>query len=186
MRIYLSGAHSCGKSTLANYIANRYQLPLLTEAARIVLSEKELRLDTLRSDLDLVDEYQAAVFHRQLQQETEQNEFVSDRCLLDVLAYSAQHTRIAEQLFKTKELETYLETLREKDVFIFFVRPTKATMKDDGVREKLNWDGIVAIDAMIKLLLKMYDLWHFQIDTESMQERCHLIDSVLSYTKSVD
>lgn len=185
MRIYLSGAHSSGKSTLANYIANKYKLPLLPETARMVLSERELRLDALRSDLDAVDEYQAAVFHRQLKEEAKQEDFVSDRSLLDVLAYSIQHTRISDQLFKTDEFRDYVERLRKDDVLIFFVRPSKATLKDDGVREKIDWDGVVSIDATIKVLLKLHDLWHYQISMTSAQERCLLIDTVLSSTKSI-
>jgi predicted ATPase len=185
MRIYLIGAHSSGKSTLANYIANSYKLPLLPETARMVLSERELQLDILRSDLDAVDEYQAAVFHRQLQEEAKQDNFVSDRSLLDVLAYSIQHTRIAELLFKTDEFREYIDRLKKDDVLIFFVRPNKATLKDDGVREKIDWDGIISIDAIIKALLKLHDLWHYQISMDSAQERCLLIDAVLSSTKSI-
>ena len=59
MRIYLSAAHSSGKTTLARYISNKYKLPLLPEVARMVASERELQIDALRCDMDLVDSYRS-------------------------------------------------------------------------------------------------------------------------------
>ena len=76
-----------------------------------------------------------------------------------------------------------MENLKKKDVFLFFVRPSKVTMKDDGVRETLNWDGMVAIDAQIKFIIQMFGLRYFQISADSMQERAQLIDAVLSTHK---
>jgi predicted ATPase len=179
MRVYLVGAHSSGKSTLARYISEKYKIPMIVEVARQVLSERELHLDTLRSDLDVVDSYQHQVFFRQIQEETKYKSFVSDRSF-DNLAYAAQHSRILSQLMKSSELRNYLETLKESDSYIFFVRPSKATLKVDGVRETLRWDGIIAIDAMVKFLIEMFDLPYFQINMHNMQERIRLVDTVLA------
>lgn len=180
MKIYFCGAHAVGKSTLARFVSNNYQLPMITESARMILSEQELQIDSLRYDIKSANEYQKQVFRRQIQEEEKYDSFVSDRSLVDVLAYSAQHTYILSDLFYSPDLTTYLEKLREKDTYIFFVRPSKATLRADGVREQINWDGIIAIDAMIKLLIKMWDLRYFQISTDSMQERVDLISAVLS------
>jgi adenylate kinase family enzyme len=180
MRVYLSGAHGSGKSTLARHISQQYKLLMLTEAARKVLSERELRLDDIRHDLDLVDDYQQEVFSRQLAEETKHTDFVSDRCILDCLAYSAQHTRILPKLLQSPELTTNIARLKQADVKLFFVRPSKLTLKADGVREQLSWEGVIAIDAMLKLLLEMFELPYFIIASESMQERTKLISSVLS------
>jgi hypothetical protein len=83
----------------------------------------------------------------------------------------------------TPALDEYLELLRAPGVFIFFVKPSKATLTDDGVREVINWDGIVQIDAMIKFMLQMWELPHFQINMDNMQERVRLIESVLALAK---
>jgi predicted ATPase len=180
MKIYFCGAHATGKSTLVRYVSQKYQLPIISETARMVLSEQELQIDSLRYDLDTVDNYQQQVFDRQLIEEQKKDSFVSDRSVIDVLAYSAQHSRILPGLIESKELEGYLSILQSPDSFIFFVRPAKATLKADGVRESINWDGIVAIDAMIKLMLEMWELRYFQINIDNMQERVRLIDSVLN------
>ena len=70
--------------------------------------------------------------------------------------------------------------MKSPDSYIFFVRPSKATLKEDGIRESLSWDGIIAIDAQVKFLCEMFELRYFQINTDSMQERVRLIDSILS------
>lgn len=183
MRIYICGAHSCGKTTLAHYIADKYKIPMITEVARQVLSENEYNLSSLRTNLDIVDSYQEQVFYRQLSEEKKYAEFVSDRSF-DNLAYAAQHSRILKKLLDSKELREYIASLRENNVVIFFVRPSKVTLKADGVRESLNWDGIVAIDAMVKFLLEMFELPYYQINMDNMQERSRMIDSVLQIKRS--
>jgi nicotinamide riboside kinase len=180
MKVYFTGSHSVGKTTLARYVSEKYKLPMITETARMVLSEKEYKLDTLRYDIDLVDQYQQQVFYRQISEEAKFPSFVSDRSALDVLAYSAQHTRILPDLMAAPELIPYLASLRAPDVFIYFVRPSKATLKADGVREFINWDGVVAIDAQIKFMLEMWKIRYFTISIDNMQERIRNIDNVLS------
>ena len=177
MRVYFIGAHSTGKTTCARYVSEQYGLPMITEVARAVLSEKELHLDSLRYDMKLVDDYQRSIFFRQLEEESKYDKFVSDRSF-DCLAYAAQHSRVLPELIQRPELQKYIEGLRGQ--FVFFVRPTQATLRADGVRESLTWDGVVSIDAMIKFMLSMWDLPHFQINMDNMQERVRLIDSVLS------
>lgn len=183
MKVYFVGSHSTGKTTCARYVSETYQIPMITEVARTVLAEKELHLDSLRTNLDVVDDYQKHVFFRQIAEEEKYPTFVSDRSF-DCLAYAAQHSRILPQLIADGRMDQYIEILKMPDAFIFFVRPSKATLKADGVRESLTWDGVVAIDAQIKFMLEMWQLRYFQINTDNMQERVRLIDSVLSSGKS--
>lgn len=187
MKIYFVGSHSTGKTTCARYVSEKYKVPMITEVARMILSEKELHLDSLRTNLDVVDDYQTQILYRQIEEENQQNDFghsfVSDRSF-DCLAYAAQHSRILPKLLASEEMESYLKFLRKPDSFIFFVRPSKATLKADGVRESLTWDGVVAIDAQIKFMLEMWELRYFQINIENMQERVRLIDGVLSLHKT--
>ena len=177
MKVYYCGAHATGKSTLARYTSEKYNLPILTECARMVLSERELNVDSLRSDIEVVNSYQIEVFNRQLLEESKLTNFVADRSLLDAVAYSAQHSTITNQLIKRPEFAEYITNL--KNAIIFFVRPSKATLKSDGVREQLNWDSVVSIDAMLKLLLEMHSIRYHQINTDSMQERIRQVDSII-------
>jgi nicotinamide riboside kinase len=183
MKIFCVGSHGGGKSTLARYISNKYNLPFLPETARLILSEKELQIDQLRSDLTTADDYQRSIFNRQLLEEKKYNEFCGDRSLIDVLAYSGQHTRILPELLQRPELLPYIESLKLPSTILFFVRPCKQTMVADGVREILNWDGVIAIDAQIKLLLEMWNIRYFAINTDNMQERIRIVDSVINLYK---
>jgi hypothetical protein len=182
MKVYFVGAHSTGKTTCARYVSENYQLPMITEVARMILSEKELNLNSLRHDIGVVNKYQEDIFYRQLQEESQYDKFVSDRSF-DCLAYAAQHSKILPRILRSPELASYLDALRQPGVFIFFVKPSKATLADDGIRESLNWDGVVAIDAMVKFMLQMWELPHFQINMDNMQERVRLIESVLALAK---
>lgn len=183
MKVYFVGSHSTGKTTCARYVSEKYQIPMITEVARMILSEKELHLDSLRYDIKSVDDYQNQIFSRQLEEEGKYIDFVSDRSF-DCLAYAAQHSRILPKLLNSPGLRPYLDSLRDPNSFIFFVRPSKATLKADGVRENLSWDGIVSIDAQIKFMLEMFELRYFQINIDNMQERTRFIDAVLSTQKS--
>lgn len=178
MRIYFIGAHSTGKTTLARFVADRYKLPFLNEVARTILAEKELSIDALRTNLDVVNTYQSSVFKRQLAEEAKEKSFVSDRSF-DCLAYAAQHSEVLSDIMNHHELQIYIDSLRGPDSLIFFVRPSKETMKQDGVRETLNWEGVIAIDAMIKFLVNMYRIPCIHIHTSSMQERVQIITSSL-------
>jgi nicotinamide riboside kinase len=179
MKVYFVGSHSTGKTTCARYVSEKYSIPMITEVARMILSEKEIHLDSLRYDMNLVNDYQNQIFQRQLEEETKHSQFVSDRSF-DCLSYTAQHAQILPKLLASPELKAYLNVLRDPESFIFFVRPSKATMKADGVRESLTWDGVVAIDAMIKFMLEMWELRYFQINIDNMQERIRMIDAVLN------
>ena len=178
MRIYIISAHSCGKTTLARYISKTYNLPMITEVARAVLAEKELNIDTLRTNLDVADDYQEAIFFRQIQEEKKYKDFVSDRSF-DNLTYAAQHSRILHNLSKTQEFSDYIENVKKDDVIIFYIRPHKSTIKSDGVRETLVWEGIIQIDAMIKFMLEFFGIDYININTDSMQERIRQVDTIL-------
>lgn len=178
MRVYFIGSHSTGKTTLARHIAQELKLPFLNEIARTILAEKELHLGTLRTNLDVVDRYQMEVSERQMQEERKYKSFVSDRSF-DNLAYMAQHARKLHIAINSDATKKYITSLQKTDSTIFFVRPSRLTMNDDGVRETVAWDQIVAIDAMVKFMLEMWDLAYIPINTDSMQERVKLVNSVL-------
>lgn len=180
MRIYFTGSHSTGKSSLARKISKELGLPLLTEVARSVLAEKEIPLETLRTDLDLVDDLQLKISERQIKEEIkyENQSYVSDRSL-DHLAYSANHGRNFNYLVNSPLTQKYIEHLNKPDTIIFFVRPSKITLKEDGTREKPDWDGILQIDGMIKMLLELWSLDYINLRGDSMQERIKTIMTVL-------
>lgn len=175
--IYLVGAHSTGKTTLARWIRDAYGLPMISEVARGVLAEMEAQLDSIRSNLGVVDRYQREVFLRQLAAETElKGCFVSDRSFCN-LAYAAHHSTILPELINDSGLIEYMRGVRKG--LVFFVRPHRELLADDGVREDANWEEVVRIDGMVKLLLEWFAVPYIPVASLSMQERVRHVSRVL-------
>src|SRR5690606_38480218 len=151
LKIYVCGAHSTGKTTLARHLAQELKLPLINEVARQVMAELELSFETLRVDLGRVAQYQREVFKRQMEVEERYPEgFVSDRTFCN-LAYAARHSLALADLIDERA-ERYFARVR-KDGLVLFVRPHRECMSNDGMRERVEWDEINRIDGILDFLL---------------------------------
>jgi hypothetical protein len=178
MRIYFVGSHATGKTTLCRYVSRRYGLPMISEVARAVLAEMETSLDALRTDMELVAEYQERVFARQVLVEKQHGgRFVSDRAF-DNLAYVAEHTTNAAFMLNDSRFRDYMQWVREG--IVFFVRPHPSLLKEDGVRAGVSWDSVVRIDGMVKLMLEQHGISYLPLESVSMQERVRAIEFVLA------
>ena len=178
IRIYMVGAHSTGKTTLARWVRDTYGLPMISEVARGVLAEMEAQLDSLRSNIDLVNRYQEEVFERQLAAELgQQGSFVSDRAFCN-LAYAAHHAQILWRVAHDERLAQYMSSVRQG--LVFFVRPHKELVVHDGVRAGVEWEDVVRIDGMVKLQLEWFGIPYIPIASLSMQERVRLLERVLA------
>ena len=177
MRIYFIGSHATGKTTLCRYVSKRYGLPMITEVARSVLAEMETSLDSLRTDVELVAEYQERMFARQVAIERlHDGKFVSDRAF-DNLAYVAEHTTNAAAMMNDARFLEYMKWVREG--IVFFVRPHQSLLKEDGVRAGVSWDSVLRIDGMVKLMLEQHRISYLPLESVSMQERVRTIEFVL-------
>lgn len=176
-RIYLVGAHATGKTTLARWVRDNYGVPMIAEVARGVLAEMEAQLATLRTDIGLVDRYQREVFRRQIDAEKAvTGSFVSDRAFCN-LAYAAHHSTILADIFRDRRLAEYMGWVRSG--IVFFLRPHRELVVADGVRAGLEWEEVVRIDGMVKLLLELFDVPYIPVASLSMQERVRLVERVL-------
>jgi nicotinamide riboside kinase len=181
LRIYLVGAHATGKTTLARWVRDRYGVPMIAEVARGVLAEMEAQLDALRTDIALVNRYQREVFARQIEAEHKvDGPFVSDRAFCN-LAYAAHHSTILGEVFRDRRLAEYMDWVRSG--IVFFLRPHREMLKADGVRAGLEWEEVVRIDGMVKLLLEVFDVPYIPVESLSMQERVRLVERVLDLTE---
>jgi predicted ATPase len=177
MRIYFVGSHATGKTTLCRYVSRRYGVPMITEVARAVLAEMESSFDALRTDMEMVAEYQDRVFARQISIERlHEGAFVSDRAF-DNLAYAAEHTLVLADLMGDQRFRDYMRWVA--DGTVFFLRPHASLLKSDGVRAGVSWESVLRIDGMIKLLLEQYRIAYLPIESVSMQERVRAVEFVL-------
>ena len=177
MRIYFVGSHATGKTTLCRHVSRRYGLPMISEVARAVLAEMETGFDALRTDMELVGEYQERVFARQIAVEQQHaGRFVSDRAF-DNLAYVAEHTTNAAAMMNDQRFHDYMKWVREG--IVFFVRPHQSLLKEDGVRAGVSWDSVLRIDGMVKLMLEQHQISYLPLESVSMQERVRAVEFVL-------
>ena len=177
IRVYIVGAHATGKTTLARWVRDHYGIPMIAEVARGVLAEMEAKLDTLRTDIALVNRYQYEVFRRQIDAENAvAGPFVSDRAFCN-LAYAAHHSTILADIFRDRKLGEYMNWVRQG--IVFFVRPHRELVVADGVRAGLEWEEVVRIDGMVKLLLEVFGVPYIPVESLSMQERVRLMERVL-------
>ncbi|MCU1278445.1 MAG: hypothetical protein JWM53_1991, partial [bacterium] len=65
---------------------------------------------------------------------------------------------------------------------VFFVRPHKDLLKEDGVRAGVTWESVLRIDGMIKLMLEQGRIPYLPIESVAMQERARTVDFVLQRT----
>lgn len=180
-RIYLVGAHSTGKSTLCRWISNKYRIPMITEIARQVLTEMEKDLDEIRSNIDLLNEYQKRIFLRQFK--TEQlidKTTVIDRSI-DCLIYNGLYGTNLNTLTKTKDYESFIKMLQEKNSLIFFIRPDKEMIREQSVRASMDmiWENIVEFDGALKLFLEISGIEYMPVKSNLQQERRKIISYVL-------
>jgi hypothetical protein len=151
---------------------------MISEVARAVLAEMETTLDALRTDMDLVAEYQERVFARQVAVEKmHEGKFVSDRAF-DNLAYVAEHTTNAAAMMNDQRFIDYMRWVSEG--IVFFLRPHQSLLKDDGVRAGVSWDSVLRIDGMVKLMLEQHRISYLPLESVSMQERVRAVEFVLS------
>lgn len=183
MRIYFVGSHATGKTTMTRYVSRKYGLPMITEIARAVLAELETSFDALRTDMDLVAEYQKRVFERQVQVERMQGSgFVSDRAF-DNLAYAAEHTLSVADMIDNDGYRQYTDWVGQG--IVFFVRPHRDLLKEDGIRAGVTWESVLRIDGMVKFMLEQSRIPYLPIESVAMQERARAVDFVLRRTAGI-
>ena len=65
------------------------------------------------------------------------------------------------------------------DGIVFFLRPHRSLLKDDGVRAGVSWDSVLRIDGMVKLLLEQHRIRYLPVESLSMQERVRILEFVI-------
>jgi hypothetical protein len=67
---------------------------------------------------------------------------------------------------------------------VFFIRPNRQLLREDGTREMPYWESVVRIDGMVKFMLEQFRVPYLPIESVSMQERIRVVDFVLSQQRA--
>ena len=174
LRIAIVGSFSTGKTTLAEELSHRLDLPLLPETAREVV-ELGFKLDK-----DATPETETLIFLKQYNNEISTEQFVGDRSMIDVMAYAGwvldnQPKRKESALWE--ECEKVAERRLRGNYSHVFYLPVEFPIVADGLRP-MDPEFQQEIDGRVLNLLKYHDL-HYHPLSGSVRERLDQIDSIL-------
>ena len=184
MKIAFTGSHSTGKTTLLNdlitYFDDDINIKCITEVARKIIDKGY----PLNQDAN-VDSY-VHYINDQLNEENIHMQgcdlFISDRTLLDPVAYSLVNRQLPRpyipEYFIEMMTNVWLLEQARYDLYVYF--PLEFPLEIDGIRpvdEKYRKD----IDEKIHMLLMKYNINYITVSGNEMQRRDYLIKVIKKY-----
>lgn len=173
-RIAIVGSFSTGKTTLAEILARRLELPLLPEVAREIV-ELGFKLDK-----DATPETEALIFLRQYNNELAADEFVGDRSLIDVMAYAGwvlDNQPYRKEMLLWKECEKLAERRLRTNYSHVYYLPIEFPIVLDGLRPD-DPTFQKEIDVRVQGLLRSHGIG-FATVTGSVEDRIAQIEADL-------
>jgi predicted ATPase len=171
MKIFLTGAHSSGKTTLANALAERLGMHLLPEVARRVLLRKGLKFPVPQFRLD---EVQRAIAIQQWRVLCEApDSYISDR-FFDSHAYSTVYGGKMFGVFPSP-FETWFT-----DAYVFSLPARRDLFVSDDIRGPSDFDDALRIDGALLMLYQLHGIPVHRIKAASVADR---VEEVLSIVR---
>lgn len=174
MKICFTGSHGTGKSTLCNELTKHLPKAFyIQEIARQEITRIG-RLPYNMTDTERF-EFQKRLLQLQLQAEAEHDNFMSDRGLMDILAYSydlPQYQQLLEIALKSNIATRYS--------MVFYI-PIEIEPVDDGIRSD---DPVYQLDIDRKIVQICSDLGiNTYVITGSVEERTKQVLDTLKLFK---
>lgn len=138
MIVVLTGAHSCGKSTLVEFFRGREGFECIDSVTRDTITPEERKVDNGVSEEGQRRIYQAILKKtaeiRKMNAENPEKIFLLDRSIFDFIAYNRAFVQrgLLSSSF-AGELERGLEGLSDNYDLVFYL-PIEFKIVDDGVR----------------------------------------------------
>jgi adenylate kinase family enzyme len=179
-RIAIVGSFSTGKTTVAEVLARRLNVPLLPEVAREIV-ELGFKLDK-----DATPETETLIFMRQYNNELSIDEFVGDRSLIDVMAYAGwvlDNQPRRKEFALWEECERLAERRLRTNYSHVFYLPIEFPIVLDGLRPD-DPEFQSEIDERILRLLRTHGV-RYETVTGDVGERLDQIETHLSKTGSL-
>ena len=132
-QIQFCGAHGTGKTTILNMFKERLRLNTITGVVRGLNKDKGITINEKGTDLS-----QTTIFNAYLELFNNKQPYISDRSLIDVLAYTKvgyEDKFVSKELLEKIEQETGEFIKNNKQItYIWF--PIEFEIENDGVRSQ--------------------------------------------------
>jgi len=173
MKIILTGAQGTGKTTILNHYREK-GMPVITEVVRN-LAKQGININEAGDAKG-----QEAIFAEYCKQFAEMPEFISDRGLTDVTAYTMHLCDIGKLSPEYMELQASAldEFVHNHQDFIYFYFPIEFPVVDDGVRS-MDEEFRQCIDNNILTLLQELDIPYVEV-RGTVEERIAIIDKTIA------
>lgn len=152
-KIAVIGSQSTGKSTIANQLSERLNIPLISEIARKWDIEKATQTELIHIQKELL--------RLQMQEENHNGQFISDRSTIDNLAYWIHNV---SPIIDKEENAIYVKIAlgNVKNYSHIFLLTPEFYPVDDGFRST-NIIYQLQIAEVINTILRLYNIPHFRL-----------------------
>ena len=177
MKVNFTGAQGTGKTTMLNMAKGVYgdKFKYITEVVRELKKRYNLNINEEGDDKTQIVIFNTYMNNLILEKEN----YISDRCIIDVLAYSKylyEHNHLTYNILDAQEnLTYYIVNNSQLGKVVYF--PVEFQLINDGVRS-MNIDFQKEIDNNIKFYLDKFNIEHLTIKG-SIEKRFEFICNTL-------
>ncbi len=153
MRITLTGASGVGKTTLAQQLAHRLELPLIPELARVLCKERGFQRI---GEISNQEQFKLDVLQRQIDTEETLQNFVADRSAVDCWILWQRWNICSAMTYDTENVYRMSSQQALKYTHIIYIPPLIVPVEDE-----FRWtdpDYTKQIDRIVRMTLYEQEL----------------------------
>lgn len=180
MRITITGASGTGKSTLAELLSDRLQLPLIPELARVICQEKGF---SRIGEIPDQEQFKLEVLLRQIEAERKLEAFIADRSVLDCWILWQRWNICSAMTYDTEKIYDLTRAHVPGYTHVVYIPPLIQPV-EDGFR----WtdpDYTKQVDRIVRMTLYELGLVDrtLTVTTDNVEDRIHEVLSWLDINR---
>ena len=174
MKVLFTGAQGTGKTSVMEALPASW--PKIKGVTRKTIAENNLTINQ-----DSTDRSQTAIFDAYSDALSVDKDFISERSLFDVLAFTQYQYcsgKVSKKVF-LDQLEQTKKFVQDNPDALYIYFPVEFDPQDDGQRST-DPEYQHAIDAFIRMSIGMFPIKYINV-SGSVSERCRQIQSVVNF-----